>query len=181
MSDNHFLLIDDDAVFSATLARALTRRGYTVHEAPDVPSALTAARSGLRFDAITVDLHLGEDAGLTLIAPLRAVQPQARILVLTGYASIATAVQAIKDGADNYLAKPANTDSILAALRADASETRADEALENLTPLSVARLEWEHIQRVLAEHDGNVSATARALNMHRRTLQRKLAKRPVKQ
>lgn len=180
MNDDQFLLIDDDAVFAATLGRALTRRGYTVHEACDATSALAAARTR-RFDAITVDLHLGEDAGLPLIAPLRALQPQARILVLTGYASIATAVQAVKDGADNYLAKPANAETILSALKADASESQAEQELENPAPLSVARLEWEHIQRVLAEHDGNVSATARALSMHRRTLQRKLAKKPVRQ
>jgi two-component system response regulator RegA len=103
------------------------------------------------------------------------------MLVLTGYASIATAVQAVKDGADNYLAKPANVETILSALQSEASALQAEEALEHPTPLSVARLEWEHIQRVLAEHGGNISATARALNMHRRTLQRKLAKRPVKQ
>jgi two-component system response regulator RegA len=90
-------------------------------------------------------------------------------------------VQAVKDGADNYLAKPANVETILSALQTEASVLQAEEAIEHPAPLSVARLEWEHIQRVLAEHGGNISATARALNMHRRTLQRKLAKRPVKQ
>ena len=90
-------------------------------------------------------------------------------------------MQAVKDGADNYLAKPANVETILAALSQNASEARAEEALENPATLSVGRLEWEHIQRVLADHEGNISATARALNMHRRTLQRKLSKRPVKQ
>lgn len=180
MNASHFLLIDDDVVFAETLARALTRRGYDVQIAADSASALLAARTR-QFDLISVDLHLGQDSGLPLVAPLRGLQPKARILVLTGYASIATAVQAVKDGADNYLAKPANADTILAALRNEASETRADEAIENPLPLSVARLEWEHIQRVLAEHNGNISATARALNMHRRTLQRKLLKRPVKQ
>jgi two-component system response regulator RegA len=119
--------------------------------------------------------------GLSLIAPLCDLQPDARILVLTGYASIATAVQAVKEGADNYLAKPANVESILAALQTNASEVQADEALENPVVLSVDRLEWEHIQRVLAENNNNISATARALNMHRRTLQRKLAKKPVRQ
>jgi two-component system, response regulator RegA len=180
MSDMNFLVIDDDEVFSGILARGLTRRGYTVHQAHDGESALKLADT-LPFGQITVDLHLGNDSGLHLISPLRKLQPDARILVLTGYASIATAVQAVKDGADNYLAKPANVETILAALHVDASETQAEEAIENPTPLSVARLEWEHIQRVLSEHDGNISATARALNMHRRTLQRKLAKRPVKQ
>jgi two-component system response regulator RegA len=173
------LVIDDDAVFSGILARGLTRRGYTVQQAHDAISALRLAEL-VPFGQITVDLHLGEDSGLTLIAPLRQLQPHARILVLTGYASIATAVQAVKDGADNYLAKPANVETILSALQQNASSDQADEALENPVPLSVARLEWEHIQRVLAENSGNISATARALNMHRRTLQRKLAKRPVR-
>ncbi|WP_024903436.1 response regulator transcription factor, partial [Robbsia andropogonis] len=89
------------------------------------------------------------------------------------------AVQAVKDGADNYVSKPANVETILAAMNENATLEQADAALENPAPLSVARLEWEHIQRVLAEHEGNISATARALNMHRRTLQRKLSKRPV--
>ena len=179
MNDNpNFLVIDDDEVFSGMLARGLARRGYQVQVAHDAASAsrLSAMQP---FAHVTVDLHLGGDSGLALIAPLRRQQPTARILVLTGYASIATAVQAVKDGADNYLAKPANVETILAALAQNASETQAGQALENPTLLSVARLEWEHIQRALAEHGGNVSATARALNMHRRTLQRKLAKRPV--
>ena len=143
-------------------------------------AGLWQARTGRR-QQITVDLHLGNDSGLTLVAPLRDLQPDARILVLTGYASIATAVQAVKDGADNYLAKPANVETILSALQEEASEQTAEEAIEHPALLSVARLEWEHIQRVLAENSGNISATARALNMHRRTLQRKLAKKPVRQ
>jgi two-component system response regulator RegA len=180
MSNMNFLVIDDDTVFAGILARGLGRRGYTVHQAHTAESALKLAEV-VPFGQITVDLHLGADSGLTLIAPLRTIQPDARILVLTGYASIATAVQAVKDGADNYLAKPANVETILSALQEDASATQADEAIENPAPLSVARLEWEHIQRVLAEYGGNISATARALNMHRRTLQRKLSKRPVRQ
>lgn len=183
-----FLVIDDDEVFSGTLARALTRRGYAVQVAHNGATALAlAARTPFAY--ITLDLHLGPPAdaagtaqaesGLHLVAPLRAALPDARILVLTGYASIATAVAAVKQGADEYLAKPANVDSILTALMAGISEDAAEAALEEPTPLSVARLEWEHIQRVLTEHGGNISATARALNMHRRTLQRKLGKRPV--
>ena len=180
MSDMNFLVIDDDEVFSGILARGLTRRGYTVAEAHNADEAIKLANQQ-KFSQITVDLHLGNDSGLTLVAPLRDLQPDARMLVLTGYASIATAVQAVKDGADNYLAKPANVETILSALQSEASALQAEEAIEHPTPLSVARLEWEHIQRVLAEHGGNISATARALNMHRRTLQRKLAKRPVRQ
>jgi len=178
--DNNFLVIDDDEMFANVLARGLTRRGFSVKEAHSAAKALELANKET-FHQITVDLHLGNESGLRLVAQLRLAQPGARMLVLTGYASIATAVQAIKNGADNYLAKPANVETILAALQCDASETHAEEAIDHPQPLSVARLEWEHIQRVLAEHDGNISATARALNMYRRTLQRKLAKRPVQQ
>jgi two-component system, response regulator RegA len=180
MSDMSFLVIDDDEVFSDILTRGLTRRGFEVKQAHNAEEAIRFANQE-KFSQITVDLHLGNDSGLSLIAPLRELQPDARMLVLTGYASIATAVQAVKDGADNYLAKPANVEMILSALQSDASAMQAEEAIEHPAPLSVARLEWEHIQRVLAEHNGNISATARALNMHRRTLQRKLAKRPVRQ
>ncbi len=183
-----FLVIDDDTVFSGALARALTRRGYAVQVAHNGTTALAlAARTPFAY--VTLDLHLGPapdagvttpaESGLQLVAPLRDALPDARILVLTGYASIATAVAAVKQGADEYLAKPANVDSILTALQAGISENAALAAMDEPVPLSVARLEWEHIQRVLSEHGGNISATARALNMHRRTLQRKLGKRPV--
>lgn len=180
MGDSNFLVIDDDEVFAGILARGLTRRGYAVFQAHNAQDAVKLANER-RFAFVTLDLHLGADSGLALVAPLRDLQPDARMLVLTGYASIATAVQAVKDGADNYLAKPANVETILAALKAQASVERAGAAIESPALLSVARLEWEHIQRALAENGGNVSATARALNMHRRTLQRKLAKRPVRQ
>jgi two-component system, response regulator RegA len=180
MNNANFLVIDDDTVFAGVLARGLTRRGYVVHEAHDAATALRLIGT-VSFGQVTVDLNLGADSGLSLIGTIRGAQPDARILVLTGFASIATAVQAVKDGADNYLAKPANVEMILEALEESAPSTRAEEELERAAPLSVQRLEWEHIQRVLADHDGNVSATARALNMHRRTLQRKLSKRPVKQ
>ncbi|WP_423195123.1 MULTISPECIES: response regulator transcription factor [unclassified Cupriavidus] len=183
-----FLVIDDDEVFAGTLSRALTRRGYAVQVAHNSADALALA-TRTAFAYVTLDLHLGPppdaggtaaaESGLHLVAPLRTALPDARILVLTGYASIATAVAAVKQGADEYLAKPANVDSILTALMAGVSEDAAEAALEEPVPLSVARLEWEHIQRVLTEHGGNISATARALNMHRRTLQRKLGKRPV--
>lgn len=172
------LLIDDDPVFSSTLSRSLVRRGLQVNLAAHREAALALAREHVYTD-ITLDLNLGEQSGLLLIQPLRQLQPSASLLVLTGYASIPTTVQAMKLGADNYLAKPADVSTILRALDQDASdlESEIDEP-EDLQPMSVSRLEWEHIQRVLAEHEGNISATARALNMHRRTLQRKLAKRP---
>lgn len=176
-----FLILDDNDVFASTMARSLVRRGFVATVAHSGEQALAAA-ADTAFAYATIDLQLEHDSGLQWIAPLRRQLPQARLLVLTGYASIATTVQAIKAGADNYLSKPANLNSILSALTHSASDAGID-ALDGLAmsamPLSVERLEWEHIQRVLAEHQGNISSTARALNMHRRTLQRKLAKRPV--
>lgn len=173
-----FLILDDNDVFSTTLARALARRGLDTAIAHTGQEAVDAARRQA-FAYVTVDLHLASDSGLQWIAPLRQALPLARILVLTGYASIATAVQAIKLGADDYLAKPANADSILAALQYQHAQENPGSAMAYAAPLTVDRLEWEHIQRVLAEHQGNISSTARALSMHRRTLQRKLAKKPA--
>lgn len=172
-----FLILDDNDVFAATLARSLSRRGFAATVAHSGEEALKAAAE-TDFTYATIDLQLQQDSGLQWIAPLREQLPHARLLVLTGYASIATTVQAIKAGADNYLSKPANLDSILSALEHSADDAENDLA-DAAAPLSVERLEWEHIQRVLAENQGNISSTARALNMHRRTLQRKLGKRPV--
>ncbi len=176
MEEKSFLIVEDDVIFSQILMRALKRRGITAYIAHSGEEALTLTQQHC-FDYITVDLHLENDSGLHWIASLRAALPEAKILVLTGYASITTAVQAVKLGADNYLAKPANVEAILNALDAAVQVDKFDE--QSLPePMSVGRLEWEHIQRILAEHEGNVSSTARALNMHRRTLQRKLLKRP---
>lgn len=171
------LVVDDDPVYAQALASSLRRRGHEVETAADAAAALEAVQ-GTSFDAVILDLRLATESGLHLITPMKAAWPQARILLLTGYASIATAVEAIKLGATHYLAKPAGVEEILAAL--GRAEGDADAELPE-APLSVDRLEWEHIQKVLAEHDGNLSATARALKMHRRTLQRKLAKRPVRE
>jgi two-component system response regulator RegA len=171
------LIADDDPTFCEVLARALERRGFTVAVAHDVPSALSLAQRDPPQYAV-IDLKMPGPSGLELVRELRALNAGIRIVVLTGYASIATAVEAIKLGATHYLAKPANADEILAALQTEPATVNANDT--DFQPLSVARLEWEHIQKVLAEHDGNISATARALNMHRRTLQRKLAKRPVR-
>lgn len=167
------LLIDDDPSFASTLARVLARHDYRVTTAPDATTALGALEDSVP-DAAVVDLKLGRDSGLDLIAPLRAANAGMRIVLLTGYASIATTVDAIKRGADNYLAKPLDIDALLAALADDARDEGP------ARPMSLRRLEWEHIQRVLDEHDGNVSAAARALGVHRRTLQRKLARKPVR-
>jgi two-component system response regulator RegA len=169
------LIVDDEQRFATTLATALDRRGWAVHVAHDAAGALAIAATA-HLDAAIVDLRLGEEDGLALLEPLRERAPTARIVVLTGYASIATAVKAIKLGADDYLAKPVTATAVAAALGRGERDDR--ETLHD-APMSPRRLEWEHIQRVLTEHDGNVSATARSLNMHRRTLQRKLAKRPT--
>jgi two-component system, response regulator RegA len=168
------LLVDDDPALCGALARALSRRGFAVSVAHDAETAAAVARSAIPEYAI-VDLKMSGASGLTVIKMLRDLDAETRIVVLTGYASIATAVEAIKLGATHYLAKPADADEIVKALRRDEGDPQVAVAA---APLSVSRLEWEHLQKVLAEHDGNVSATARALNMHRRTLQRKLGKRP---
>jgi two-component system, response regulator RegA len=168
------LIVDDDAVFCNVLSRALRRRGYEVRSAESAESGLDTAAAFMP-DGCVLDLKLGRDSGLDLIMRLTERVPDVRILVLTGYASVATAVQAIKTGATNYLAKPADAEAILAML----SDTGEGESVQAAVTPSVRRLEWEHIQRVLNEHGGNVSETARALGMHRRTLQRKLAKKPM--
>lgn len=169
------LLADDDEVFRGVLAKALHRRGYAVETAGSAEEALILSRNTPPEFAV-VDLKMPGDSGLKLIADLIALDPNTRIVMLTGYASIATAVEAIKLGATHYLTKPANADEIIAALLRTVGDARTPVAE---APLSVNRLEWEHIQTVLAQHEGNISATARALAMHRRTLQRKLGKRPM--
>jgi two-component system response regulator RegA len=175
----HVLVIDDDPTFNAVLSRALTRRGYAVSSATEVEQALSVAL-GQPPDAVVLDLNLGSSSGLQLIRPLLDIAPGCRIIVLTGYASIATAVEAVKLGATQYFAKPIEVEAIVAVFDVPQEVEEAGEGDVPSDPLSVGRLEWEHIQRVLLEHEGNISATARALKMHRRTLQRKLAKRPVK-
>jgi two-component system response regulator RegA len=176
MSRAPLLLVDDDEVFCDSLRRALERRGLAVDVAHDVAEAARLAQ--LRPPRYAVlDLRMPGPTGLALIEPLRRLSPGVRILVLTGYASIATAVEAIKLGAIQYLTKPTDAGQILEALHQD--EGNAEVAIP-AHPLSVDRVEWEHIQKVLAEHKGNISAAARAMGMHRRTLQRKLNKRPVR-
>jgi len=170
------LLVDDDATFRAVLAEALEKRGYAVRVAQDVQSGLEAAAEESPEYAV-IDLKMPGLSGLELVQKLKQFDENTRIVMLTGYASIATAVEAIKLGATHYLAKPADADEILAAFH----RTEGDAALPvGAKPLSIARLEWEHIQKVLGECQGNISETARRLGMHRRTLQRKLAKRPVR-
>lgn len=171
------MLIDDDEVLTSVLARALSRRGFVCRQAHTAEQALEICKTETVQYAV-LDLKLAESSGLQLIPQLLTIHPDMKIVMLTGYSSIATAVEAIKLGAENYLPKPADVDDILSALSVEAGQDPMP--VEELTPPSVDRLEWEHIQRVLQEHDGNISATARALGMHRRTLQRKLNKRPVR-
>ncbi|MCW5625988.1 MAG: response regulator transcription factor [Burkholderiales bacterium] len=172
-ASRRLLIVDDDTTFGAVLARAMGRRGFDVALAVDAESALASARHDVPTHAV-VDLRMPGPSGLTLIPTLKSLDPTMRIVVLTGYASIATAVEAIKLGATQYLAKPVDADQIVTAFGDD--DVQPDVTVR-AQPLSVDRLEWEHIQKVLAEHQGNVSATARSLGMHRRTLQRKLGKR----
>lgn len=176
MEGLNLLLVEDDEAFAHVISRALRQRGLTVHHATSLGDT-AALLSEQDFDLAVLDLNLGGHSSLPLIPVLKEQYPGIHILVLTGYASIATAVDAIKLGADNYLAKPADADEILAALTAQPTVHLDDAAVQE--PMSVRRLEWEHIQKVLKENDGNISETARQLKMHRRTLQRKLQKRPV--
>jgi two-component system response regulator RegA len=175
------VLIDDDEVFVRVLARALGARGFAVSTAHNRASALAIVRETQPEHAV-LDLKLGDENGLALIPELLEAQPRLRILLLTGYASIATAVEAIKRGARDYLAKPVDADQVAQALRGVGGGAHAEEdSATSFAAPPLKRLEWEHIQRVLAECEGNISETARRLGLHRRTLQRKLSKRPVRE
>lgn len=169
------LLVDDDATFREVLTRALEKRGFAVTAADSVETALPLAQANPPEYAV-IDLKMSGASGLVLVQTLHELDPATRIVMLTGYASIATAVEAIKLGATQYLSKPVNADEIVAAFGHSANPNTQHEA----HPATVIQLEWEHINRVLQEQQGNISATARLLNMHRRTLQRKLNKNPAK-
>ena len=166
------LIVDDDKPFLNRLAMAMERRGFEVVVTSSVTEGLQAVDRVAPGYAV-VDMRLEDGNGLTVIERLKAVQPDARAIILTGYGNITSAVTAVKIGAVDYLAKPADADDIYAALTAEHGE-RPDPP-EN--PMSADRVRWEHIQRVYEMCDRNVSETARRLNMHRRTLQRILAKR----
>lgn len=170
-----FLLVDDDDRLRERLGQALGERGYRVLSAPDHATATALARQEPVHRAV-VDLRMPGPHGLQVIKDLVAIHPEIEIIVLTGFGSIATAVEAMRAGARDYLTKPAHTDRILSAFEA---EPAPPEELAFETP-SLARLEHEHIERVLRECNGNISRTARVLGMHRRTLQYKLAKFPAK-
>ncbi|SLN21277.1 ActR/PrrA/RegA family redox response regulator transcription factor [Oceanibacterium hippocampi] len=171
IGERRLLIVDDDEIFLRRLGRAMERREFTVALASSVEEALGAARRE-QPDFAVIDLKLGQASGLDMVPELRAINPSMRIVMLTGYGNIATTVAAIKAGAVDYLAKPADADAIEAALLESDSEMPVPP--EN--PMSADRVRWEHIQRVFELCDRNVSETARRLNMHRRTLQRILAK-----
>ena len=170
------LIVDDDEIFTQVLGKAMKKRGFQVQTAHNVNEAMALYIDESPEYAV-IDLRMPGDSGLTLVRHLHQIDNQTRIVVLTGYASIATAVEAVKLGATHYLAKPADASQILAAFERTEGDIYTPVANN---ALSVNRMEWEHIQRVLQENDGNISATARSLNMHRRTLQRKLSKHPVR-
>jgi len=172
----NLLLVDDDELFCRILSSALEKRGFAVQVSHNVVDAIELIGDAAPEYAV-VDLSMPGDSGLVLVEKLHQLDEHTRIVVLTGYASIATAVEAIKLGATHYLAKPADADEVVAALQKNSGDATAEVAEQ---PMSTRRLEWEHIQKVLMECDGNISETARRLSMHRRTLQRKLAKRPSK-
>jgi len=170
------LLVDDDDTFCHVLSQALEKRGYEVLTAKNLEQAIKQAED-YEPEYAVVDLRIGHESGLVVVKRLKEFDENTRIVMLTGYASIATAVEAIKLGALHYLTKPTDTDEIINALHHDEGDA---DIVPVKQPISVKRLEWEHLQKILLENNGNISAAARALGMHRRTLQRKLNKRPVR-
>jgi two-component system, response regulator RegA len=171
------LLVDDDETFRVRLARALVARGLEVETAADPAAALEAARRAPPAYAV-VDLKMPGGSGLDLVRALVALAPAARVVVLTGYGSIASAVEALRRGAHHYLSKPADADEIIAALEGDRAAAAPDERTTTAPPPTLARAEWEHLSRILADCGGNVSEAARRLGITRRTLQLKLKKNP---
>jgi two-component system response regulator RegA len=172
------LIVDDDAIFRDRLVKALQARSYQAYGAATAAEGYQLAQ-GVRPQRVVVDLRMPGGSGLDLVRDLTTLDPGVQIVVLTGYGSIATAVEAVRRGAIDYLTKPADTEQILAAFERFASgQTVAfsEEAAESLP--SLARVEWEHIQRTLADCGGNISEAARKLSIHRRSLQRKLGKLP---
>jgi len=166
------LLVDDDAVYRARLATAIAARGFEVRTAADAQAALVLAEADSPEYAV-LDLRMPGDSGLELLRRLMTIDPTTRVLMLTGYGSIATALEAVRMGAAHYLTKPADVDEILAAFEPEHRPPAA--SVDQGTP-SLARVEWEHLQRVLHDCEGNLSEAARRLGMHRRSLQRKAAR-----
>lgn len=171
------LLVEDDVTFAQTIMRRLTKHGFDCVHVDSNSDALLACHRH-HPDYVLLDMKLAQETTLSVITPIRKLRPNSRIILLTGFASIATAVDAIKLGADDYLSKPLDTQTLLAALNeSKASSITTDVEVDGET-LSAEQVQWQHIQQVLKANDGNISATARQLSMHRRTLQRKLQKMP---
>lgn len=173
------LVVDDDEVFRNRLCRALVQRKWEAEAAPDGDQALTFARDRSP-DLVLVDLRMPGKGGLDVIPELRAIDSSMTIIVLTGYGSIPTTIAAMKKGADHYLSKPADVDQILAVydtLRSTPEAFGVQPEAPQTVP-TLARVEWEHMQRVIADCEGNISQAARLLGIHRRSLQRKLSKYP---
>ena len=176
MSEKRILIVEDDVALAATLSRSFTRRGYTPHMVNSTEAALSIAPEFQPAYAV-VDLRMAGASGLECVSGLHALNADMKIVVLTGYASITTAVESIKLGACHYLAKPSNVEDIIAAFDKTEGNTQAN--ITNNTT-SIKNLEWERIHEMLTQTDFNISETARRLGMHRRTLARKLEKRQVK-
>jgi two-component system response regulator RegA len=173
--EKSLLIVDDDNPFRDRLARSMEKKGFKVTQAESVKSAIQKARETKPAFAV-IDLRLGDGNGLEVVNEIRKSKKESRIVMLTGYGNIPTAVAAIKAGAIDYLAKPANAEDIETALLADPSK----KAYPPKDPMSADRIKWEHIHRVFELCDRNVSETARRLKMHRRTLQRILSKKSPK-
>ncbi len=173
-SRERILIVDDDRTFCRVLSAALRRRDYEVITAHDVHEGLSEAKAWSPHKAI-IDLRMPGGGGLELVSALAKQNPLISMIVLTGYGSIATAVDAIKRGAIHYLTKPVGADELLSAFDAD-HENPASNEVDTSEAATLDIVEWEHLQRVLVDCEGNISEAARRLNMHRRTLQRKLAR-----
>lgn len=173
------LIVEDDELLRERLARALAERGCEVRQAGNVDAARALAAEETP-ELVLLDLRMPGGSGLDLIPELKQLDPSTRIVVLTGYGSIATALEAVRLGATHYLTKPVDADDVLAAFdRGATREPATARGAETLRPMSLDRVEWEHINRVLMECEGNISEAARVLGIHRRSLQRKLARYPL--
>jgi two-component system, response regulator RegA len=173
------LIIDDDGVFREALCRAFRLRNWDAYEAADAERALAVVRE-FAPDLAVVDLRLADESGLDIVRAIRGLDATISIIMLTGYGSIATALEAVKCGADDYLTKPVDVDQVIAAYDGPGGAAPAG-ALPPISAPSLDRVEWEHIQRVLADCGGNISQAAKALGLHRRSLQRKLSKHPPRE
>jgi len=172
------LIVEDDDRLRSRLSRALAERGFETREAADVKSAVAAAREDSP-EYVLVDLRVPGGSGLDVVREVKSIDPATTVVVLTGYGSIATAVEAVRLGATEYLTKPADVDQIVAALTRTPASGAGDGGGGAEQVPSLARVEWEHINRVLADADGNISKAARRLGIHRRSLQRKLERFPT--